>query len=274
MLWEKYRPRNIRDLINNDNITFTTYKIFKKIGIINILVWGSSGTGKTTFIFSLLNELTFFRYNFYFFKICSITETKKIKKQNFNTKFLCFSTKHRIYNKLYIIDNCDYLSFINQLFLKYYLENFYLFLNFWIICKSISKINAGISSLCLYIHLKKQGYLSITVRFKEIIEKENIFIFLETLDKLIMLGNFNFNFYFQIYVENFSLKVNKQILSLIFETNFIFQLNLQFFKDIFMKDKEISRIRKTFFKKNYLRFIKSESSKYWFFIHNFNLFLE
>lgn len=274
MLWEKYRPRNIRDLINNDNITFTTYKIIKKIGILNILLWGSTGTGKTTFIFSLLNELNFFGYHFYYFKICSIMEIKKIKNQNFNTKFLYFSLKNRIYNKIYILENSDYLSFINQLFLKNYLENFCLFLNFWIICKSFSKINIGISSRCLYIHLKKQGYLSITVRFKEILEKENIFFFLETLDKLIMLGNFNFYFYFRILIENFSLSITKQILSLIFDKKIFFQLNLNFFKDIFMKDKEISRIRKTFLKKFYCQLLNKESTKYWFFVYNFNLFFE
>lgn len=274
MLWEKYRPRNIRDLINNDNITFTTYKIVKKIGILNILLWGNSGTGRTTFIFSLLNELNFFGYNFYFFKICSIMEIKKIKSQNFNTKILRFTIKNRIYSKIYILNNSDYLSFINQLFLKNYLENFCLFLNFWIICKSFSKINTGISSRCLYIHLKKQGYLSITVRFKEIIEKENIFLFLETLDKLIMIGNFNFYFYFRIFIENFSMSVTKKILSLVFEKNFFFHLNLHFFKDILMKDKDISRIRKTYFKTFYFQLLKKQSTKYWFFIHNCHLFLE
>ena len=277
-MWtEKYRPRNFRDLICNEDAIFTLYKMQKKIGIYNIIIFGPSGIGKISSFYSFLNELIIQKDNYQLKELSGVDEHKLKNINEIISDFLLMNFSNKKKKKIIIIKDSDYLPFQSQLFLRKYLENVSPFFNFWLVCKFISKINTAISSRCVRIFLKKQGFLQPTVRTKEIFDKENILIFLETLEKFISLGNFNLRLILNLLVEYFIFNYNSIIKSFIIGKYFISKYKVNYSKDYFLKDKEYTCIRKTFYFdcKNRNTTLKNiNKNKNWFYSNNPNIIFE
>jgi len=219
-MWsEKYRPRNFRDLICNEDAVFVLYKILQKIGAFNILLQGPSGIGKNSSAFSFLNELSFQKSNYHLIELNGTDESRIKYTKEMLANFIETNFSNNITKKIVVIKNSDFLSFQNQLCLRKYLENNSSYSCFWLICKLFSKINTSILSRCIRIVLKKQGFLQPAVRLKEIVDKENMLIFLETLENFISIGNFNFRIFFNSLTQNFFLTLNHLILSIVIKKN-------------------------------------------------------
>jgi replication factor C subunit 3/5 len=277
-MWsEKYRPRNFRDLICNEDAIFTLFKLQKKIGIYNIIIFGPSGVGKNSSFYSFLNELIIEKDNYQLIELSSIDEYKLKNTNEMISDFLFMNFSKEKKKKIIIIKDSDYLPFQNQLYLRTYLENVSPFFNFWLVCKFISKINTAISSRCVRILLKKQGFLQPTVRIKEIIDKENILIFLETLEKFISVGNFNIRMILKLLGEFFIFNFNPIIKSFMIGKYFISKYKDIYSKDYFIKDKEYTCLRKNFYfeyKNRNTKLKTIKKNKDWFYSNNPNIIFE
>ena len=277
MFCEKFKPKNFKDLVCNEDSVFMLYKILKKIGIFNLLISSSSGLGKNSLFFSFLNELSFQPHNYELIELFGINDNKIKNTKEFIADCLENNFSKNIKKKIIIIKDLDFLPFHNQLYLRKYLENFSFSYNFWLISKSIFTINTGISSRCVRIILKKQGNIQISVRIKEIFDKENITLCLETTERFIGLGNFNFrviyNFLIKIYIFNYA----RQIKSLTIQENFTSTYKKNFCKEYFLRDKNYEYIKKIF--KNKFKFSYHEpkfwnSYTSWFFLNNITMVFE
>jgi replication factor C subunit 3/5 len=277
-MWtEKYRPRNFRDLICNEDSIFTLYKLQKKIVIYNIIIFGPSGIGKISSFYSFLNELIIQKDNYHLIELSGVDEYKVKNTNEIISDFLFMNFSKEKKKKIIIIKDSDYLPFQSQLCLRKYLENLSPFFNFWLVCKFIFKINTAISSRCVRILLKKQGFLQPTVRIKEIFDKENILIFLETLEKFISLGNFNFRLILNLLTEYFIFNFNPIIKSFIIGKYFISKYKENYSKDYFFKDKEYTCFRKTFYydcKNRNTKLKNIKKNKNWFYSNNSNIIFE
>nr|UXY87862.1 DNA replication factor C complex subunit 3 [Cryptomonas curvata] len=271
ILHERYRPRNVRDLVCNDDSVFIIYKIFNKIGVFNMIVFGPSGTGKTSLIFSIYNELISNKNSYELLEIWGLEEYKTKNTKAIIGDFLNNKFSSIVNTKLIIIKNSDFFSFQIQLFLRKYLENISKFYNFWLLCKFITKINNAISSRCVRIVLKKQGFIKQSVRFKEVLDKENLNISLETLEKLIDFSKFNFRLQYKYLVENFIFNSKRKIKSLIIQKKFVNYYDKNFFKDFFFREENFDYLKKILHFKSKSLFAKSfflHKKKIWFFLNN------
>jgi DNA polymerase III delta prime subunit len=266
---QKYRPRQIRDLVSNDDSIFIIFKIFKKIGLFNLIISGSTGSGKNSLIFSLFNNIFYNSNSYEFVELYGIEDYKMKDIKQIIWDFLENKFSLNVNKKIIIIKDSDFFSFQSQLYLRKYLENISKLYNFWLLCKCITKINNAISSRCVRIVLKKQGFIKQTVRIKEILDKENLKISLELVEKLIVFGKFSFRLTYNCLIECLILYSNRKIKSLIIKKEYNNHYKKIFFKNYLFKEDNFEYIIK-----NNLIKIKNKSrrlislEKNWFFLNN------
>ena len=272
MLYEKFKPNNFKQLVCNEDSIFMLDKILKKIGIFNILISGPAGIGKNSLFSSFLNQISHKSNDCELIELFGNNANKLKNTKEIITDFLENNFSKIVKKKIIIIKNSNYLPFETQLFLRKFLENFSTFYNFWFLAKSVYKLNNGISSRCVKIILKKQGFKQITVRIKEMTDKEKIFICLEILEKFVSLGKFNFiliyNFLNEFLIFAYTLKIK----SLSIHENFTHNHTQNFYKDFFLRDCNYTYIKKMLGIK-----IRHSNSKLkfwntdWFFLNNLNI---
>jgi replication factor C subunit 2/4 len=120
---QKYRPRQIRDLVSNDDSIFIIFKIFKKIGLFNLIISGSTGSGKNSLIFSLFNNIFYNSNSYEFVELYGIEDYKMKDIKQIIWDFLENKFSLNVNKKIIIIKDSDFFSFQSQLYLRKYLEN-------------------------------------------------------------------------------------------------------------------------------------------------------
>nr|UXY87365.1 DNA replication factor C complex subunit 3 [Cryptomonas sp.]UXY87370.1 DNA replication factor C complex subunit 3 [Cryptomonas sp.] len=247
MLSEKYRPRNLRDVVSNDDSINSLYKLSKKINFCNVLICGQTDIGKNSAVFSFLNQLRCNESETQLIEIGSLDEYNLKNTIDILKDFLESYLTNRKSKKLVVIKNGDFLSSQTQLCLREYLEKKIYRFSFWIICQSSFKINTAILSRCIQIHFKPQNTFQFTVRFKEILDKEKIQIFLETLEYLVDIGHSNFIRIFTLITEMLFLPTTKRISSLLIDRKYIAKWKYFYIKDFLLRDAHAIGFRKSFY---------------------------
>ena len=143
---EKYRPHNINDMIYSKNIINLYNSLKKNEYIPNLLLYGYSGQGKTTFINIITSELD---YNVLFINGSKDRNNNIIKLIN------TFIKSKNIFNnkeKIIIIDECDSIMNSVQNKLQNIMKNTNI--SFCYICNYKNEIIEDIQSLCININFK------------------------------------------------------------------------------------------------------------------------
>ena len=174
LLIEKYRPNKLVEVIQQSNVT-KYLKISNNIP--NLLLYGPSGTGKTSTIITLAKQIfkkefknRVFEFNASDERGINVVRTKikNIAKLSFNSNNL------KIPNwKLIILDEADVMTYDAQYALRRIMEEYGNTTRFCIICNYYSKIIEPIISRCsvFQFNIIKKNY--IIKKLNKICLKEN-----------------------------------------------------------------------------------------------------
>lgn len=186
---EKYHPVDIKDYENKEY-----YKLFYNFkNIKNLLIYGDSGTGKTTFI-NLLT-IKYFKKGLKDDDVFFLNADERgISVVRNKIKLFCQKKINQNNFKMIIIDECDSLTIDAQMSLRKILED-YSNTKFVLICNYQEKIINPIVSRCVIVKFKKYTNKYIMYKCLNILKTENILIsdnkemYIQYINDLINLGN-------------------------------------------------------------------------------------
>lgn len=174
LLIEKYRPNKLVEVIQQSNVT-KYLKISNNIP--NLLLYGPSGTGKTSTIIALAKQIfkkefknRVFEFNASDERGINVVRTKikNIAKLSFN------SNNSKIPNwKLIILDEADVMTYDAQYALRRIIEEYGNTTRFCIICNYYSKIIEPIISRCSVFQFNIIKKNNIIKKLNKICLKEN-----------------------------------------------------------------------------------------------------
>ena len=149
LLWsEKYRPKDIDNIIGQDNIVYSLKKMLENRSFPHLLFHGISGTGKTSVIMALARELYGKNLTFMVMKL-DASDDRGINSVREEIKG--FAEKITIFNKgikLIILDEADSMTFDAQFALRRIIEKYSDTTRFCLICNYENKIISAIKSRC------------------------------------------------------------------------------------------------------------------------------
>jgi DNA polymerase III delta prime subunit len=175
LLIEKYRPKTIDECILPDNIKkeFNNYILADKIP--NLVLFGTSGIGKTTIAYALANEL---KYDVLY--VNGSNEGRSI--DTLRGVVTDFASRMSLYSnrKLIIIDEADGIPNLVQEALRAFIEEYASVCSFILTCNNKSKLTSAMISRFGDIDFtipqdqKSKVAVSMMKRIIEILTKENI----------------------------------------------------------------------------------------------------
>jgi replication factor C subunit 3/5 len=171
---EKYRPKNINDIILDDVNKIIITNIIKNKTYPNLLLYGPPGTGKTTTIINLVNHIQKDNNKSLLLHLNASDERGIDTIRNQITKFINSKPLFSKGIKFIILDEVDYMTKSAQQALKFVLQQYNNKAVFCLMCNYISKIDNSLK--CEFIELKfnKLPREDIIKFLKYIINKENI----------------------------------------------------------------------------------------------------
>ena len=171
MLSEKYRPKNLSEVVGRDNVIEGLINFKKSGNIPNLLFLGKPGTGKTTlaqlFIKYLFKED--FKANF-----IELNASDENGVDCIRTKVKEFASKKSInskYPRIVFLDEIDKLTDSAQQALKKPMEAFSSTARF-ILCANTEDIHSAILSRCIIFRFENLSDDVVIERLKEILKEE------------------------------------------------------------------------------------------------------
>ncbi len=185
-LWvEKYRPKRLDEIINQEEVVQALKQFVKKGTIPHMLFAGPPGTGKTTAALCLAYELYGENWRTYTLEL-NASDERGI--QMVRTKLKDFARTQvagRFPFKLLILDEADAMTRDAQQALRRIMEMYSANTRFILICNYVSRIIEPIQSRCAVFKFKQLDPKDIKARLKYIAEKENVNITEEGLDAIV-----------------------------------------------------------------------------------------
>jgi replication factor C small subunit len=177
IMWvEKYRPKNLSDIINQKEIIGSLTGLLKKQGEMpNLLFSGGAGVGKTTTAMCLSREILGDRWKDYTLELNASDERgigmvrEKVKKFS---RFAGLDTE--IPFKMIILDEADEMTSDAQTALRRIIEDTAKFCRFILIANNISKIIPPIQSRCANFKFTQIDQTDVINHLKMILKKEKI----------------------------------------------------------------------------------------------------
>ena len=177
IMWvEKYRPKNLSEIVNQKEIIGSISGLLKKQGEMpNLLFSGAAGVGKTTTAICLSREILGDRWNNYTLELNASDERgigmvrEKVKKFS---RFAGLDTE--IPFKIIILDEADEMTADAQTALRRIIEDTAKFCRFILIANNVSKIIPPIQSRCANFKFTLINQTDITNHLKFILKKEKI----------------------------------------------------------------------------------------------------
>ena len=146
---EKYRPKNLNDIVGQDKIINSLKNIFNGGSFPHLLFYGGSGSGKTSTILAILNE--------YFGKkkklmVMRLDASDDRGINSVREEIKGFAEKKNYFSKgikVIILDEADSMTFDAQFALRRIIEKYSNNTRFCLICNYDNKIIPAIKSRCV-----------------------------------------------------------------------------------------------------------------------------
>lgn len=221
----KYKSKVLNDFYLSDEC-LNLLQTLLKMNNLNIMFVGSSGTGKTSLIQSIIREY-YQSDNLFTQDILHINCLKEqgIQYYRNNLKTFC-QTKSTIPNKkkFIVLDDFDMINEQSQQVFRNYIDKYSHNIHFIISCKNNQKVIDNIQSRNIIIRLNKVSDKDFLHFFNKVVKKEKIQITNQAKKFILKISNLNFNKLLN-YLEKiklFNKKVdNKIIKSISGNINFI-----------------------------------------------------
>ena len=233
-LWiEKYRPNQLDDIYTNNNILLLLKSFIKVKNIPHIIIYGSSGNGKTALIMSIINNIF---GNEYKNKMIEFNASDERGIGMIRNKIKYYSKqKTSIKNnipawKLIVLDEADTMTTDSQFALRRIIEQHSKITKFCIICNNLNKIIDPLISRCFIINMATIEKNIFINNMKKIITSENIKLNMKTLEdiynitkndmrqaiNILQLYSLVDNKYKKNILKDISGKISKKLMDIIF----------------------------------------------------------
>jgi replication factor C small subunit len=185
---EKYRPKSLKDVINQKHVTERLEAFVKDKNIPHCLFAGSAGTGKTTCALAMSHDLYGEQWR------ANVLETNASDERGIDVvrhKIKDFSRMKSIGNvpyKLVILDEADALTRDAQQALRRTMENFTHTTRFILICNYSSKIIDPIQSRCSIFRFRSLSEKDQEKFIERIVKEEKLKISSDGIKALIALA--------------------------------------------------------------------------------------
>ena len=188
---EKYRPKNISDILLNKNLRQKIQTIVNNNYIGNIILTGEPGTGKTSTILCLINKL--YNTEEREHNILELNASDDRGLNIINNHVIPFCKKRKFNNKfkVVILDEADSLTLKAQNLLGSLISLYEKNTRFIFICNEYNKINESIQSNSSIIQFPSINKKDIKKKMLEICKIENIEHDYDSFDDLIFVSDNN-----------------------------------------------------------------------------------
>ena len=171
---EKYRPQKIDEIISHDRNIETIKKMLEGRSLPHLLFHGTPGTGKTSLILAIANELYGNQKNLMVMKL-DASDDRGINSVRDDIKG--FAEKTNMFQKgtkLIILDEVDAMTFDAQFALRRIIEIYSATVRFCLICNYENKIIPAIRSRCANFRFSNIDNKNISIKLDQIIKSEKL----------------------------------------------------------------------------------------------------
>lgn len=186
---EKYRPTKFCNVKGQTLVKNTIYNMIKQGCLPNLIFHGSPGTGKTSFIFTLVKLIFGDQINNLILEL-NASDDRGINVIREQIKD--FTSKYNLFGdgiKLVILDEADSMTQEAQLALRYLMEKYSNKVRFCLICNYYYKILDSIKSRCCVFRFLPLSKIDSNNIIKNILKKENKKLSVKTINKIVEFGN-------------------------------------------------------------------------------------
>jgi replication factor C subunit 3/5 len=181
---EKYRPKNMDQIIGQDKIINSLENMFKNGSFPHMLFYGGSGSGKTSTILSIIDQYFGNKKKLMVMKL-DASDDRGINSVRDEIKG--FAEKKNYFNsgiKVIILDEADSMTFDAQFALRRIMEKYSEKTRFCLICNYENKIISAIKSRCIQFKFSPISKIFVINKLQEITKKENIKISKKVLETI------------------------------------------------------------------------------------------
>jgi len=189
---EKYRPNSVNEIVGNTQVISILNNMVEKNSLPHIILFGSSGTGKTSTILAFAKKIY---GKFYRHMILELngSDDRGINVVREQIKEFC-STNNNLYKmfskknmyKIVILDEVDSMTLDGQFALRRIIENYTENTRFCLICNYITKITPALRSRCLAFRFEPLNTDYILDKLYDIMDKEKVDLEDDVIDKIVI----------------------------------------------------------------------------------------
>ena len=194
---EKYRPRKLDDITQDDNLIALFKNSIKTQNISHFLFYGPPGTGKTSAILAIGREIFKDQFNNRVIEfnasddrgINAVREKITHEAKKYVTNAIAEDGTQLPSYKIIILDEADSMTDEAQDALRVIIEEYSTVTRFCFICNYINKITDAIKSRCSVIYFKKLNNKCMLNKLNEIAVKESMVLQKKIINVIIDVSN-------------------------------------------------------------------------------------